>query len=160
MDFQPLVKIIVKGGGGEDAFIGREVAFKAKAPRKQTGFMDVDRKKGLFAECLTGTGKYNSGKLIGKYAGNEAYDDAPGTGGEVQGLPRGLIGTVSLGISPQWGRSPVVPSADSRRDRARRAQCTRVLAHAIRRAQLAPGHCQPTNLRSTGVREAFLSLKG
>ncbi|MDM0071469.1 hypothetical protein [Variovorax sp. J31P207] len=77
MEFQPLVKIIMKGDGEEDAFIGREVAFKAKAPRKQTGFMDVDRKKGLFAECLTGTGKYNSGKLIGKYAGNEAYDDAP-----------------------------------------------------------------------------------
>lgn len=77
MELQPLVKIIMKGAGDEDAFIGREVAFKAKAPHKQTGFMDVDRKKGLFAECLTGTGKYNTGKLIGKYASNEAYDGPP-----------------------------------------------------------------------------------
>ncbi|MDM0028402.1 hypothetical protein [Variovorax saccharolyticus] len=74
MELQPIVKIIMKGSGEEDALIGRDVAFKAKAPDK-TGFMDVDRKKGIFAQCLSGTGKYATGKVLGKFAGSEAYDD-------------------------------------------------------------------------------------
>lgn len=77
MEFAPVVKVIMKGDGEEDKLVGREVAFRVKAVDKKTGFMDVDVKKHLYAECLSGTGKYKPGKMVGKYAGNTAYDDPP-----------------------------------------------------------------------------------
>ncbi|MDM0053834.1 hypothetical protein QTI04_33050 [Variovorax sp. J22R115] len=77
LDYTAVVKMLQKGAGDEDKELGRDILFPAMtAPEKRAGYIDINRKKGIFAQCAASP-NLAKGNMVGTLIGSEVFDDAP-----------------------------------------------------------------------------------
>jgi len=79
LDYSAIVAMVLKGAGDEDKELGRDILFPAMtAPDRRTGYIDINRKRGIFAECKAGA-KLAKGNMVGTLSGSQAFADDPPT---------------------------------------------------------------------------------
>ncbi|MDM0015432.1 hypothetical protein QTH87_23515 [Variovorax sp. J22P168] len=77
LDYTAVVKMLQKGAGDEDKELGRDILFPAMtAPEKRTGYIDINRRKSIFAQC-TASPNLAKGNMVGNLIGFEVFDDYP-----------------------------------------------------------------------------------
>ena len=79
LDYSAIVAMVLKGAGDEDKELGRDILFPAMAaPDRRTGYIDINRKRGIFTECKAGA-KLAKGNMVGTLSGSQAFADDPPT---------------------------------------------------------------------------------